>query len=137
NAEVVLEALPDRDVDKNLRPWHAKMIAFKTGDYSALMIGSSNFTTAGMGIPGHQFNIEANILTIVDEEAFARDAGRLESVWPSMEQITDSAKAEWRGADPEREEEEHALGQGPPPGFLGASYRAGRHGAVIILLDPQ
>jgi hypothetical protein len=135
-AEVTLEALPDRDVDKNLRPWHAKMVAFKTGDYSALMVGSSNFTTAGMGISGHRFNIEANLLTIVDEEAFARDAGRLESLWPGMDQIVDPAKAEWRGPDPEKEEEEQATKQGPPKGFLAASYRAGRNRAVILLLDP-
>ncbi len=135
NTEVTLEALPDRDSEKNVRPWHAKMMAFKNGEYSALMIGSSNFTTAGMGIVGHRFNIEANVVTVVDERAFARDAGRLEAVWPSMDQIGDPAKAEWRGADPENDEEEQAIGQGPPPGFLGASYRAGRQRAVILFFD--
>src|SRR5262249_29326806 len=95
------------------------------------------FTTAGVGIIGHRFNIEANILTVVDEEAFARDAGRLEAVWQSMDPIADALKAEWRGADPEREEEEQATRHGPPKGFLGASYRAGRVRAVILFLDPK
>jgi len=49
NGAVTIEMLPELDKDKNRRPWHAKMLAIRAGQYSALMIGSSNFTCAGMG----------------------------------------------------------------------------------------
>ena len=41
---------PELDADKNRRPWHAKMLALPQHKYSALMVGSSNFTRAGMGV---------------------------------------------------------------------------------------
>ena len=46
---VTVSTLPDFDGDKNHRPWHAKMLALRAERYTALMIGSSNFTCAGMG----------------------------------------------------------------------------------------
>jgi hypothetical protein len=47
-ATVSIEMLPETDPDRNRRPWHAKMMALLAEQYSALMIGSSNFTSAGM-----------------------------------------------------------------------------------------
>lgn len=136
NAEMYVEALPDRDPDKNLRPWHAKMIAFHVAEYSALMVGSSNFTSAGMGI-GQHLNAEANLLTIVQHKDFAREAGVLEGVWPEMTEIPNPEKAEWIGAEPEREEEERASSPPVAPGFLAAIYRAGTRREVILQLEPS
>ncbi|MGH9346993.1 MAG: phospholipase D family protein [Vicinamibacterales bacterium] len=65
NSSVSIELRPDRDGDGNSRPWHAKMFALKADRYAALMVGSSNFTTAGLGV-GRRRNAEANLLTIVN-----------------------------------------------------------------------
>ena len=112
-----------------------KMLALKATGYSALMIGSSNFTCAGMGIGAHR-NAEANILTIVDHVAFGREAGLLEQVWPPMDRVDNPEAAEWLGARPDNEKED---AQSPtlPAGFLSATYRAGDARKVILTLSPS
>lgn len=132
---VNVEMLPELDGDKNRRPWHAKMLALFADRYSALMIGSSNFTCAGMGVGPHR-NAEANLLTIVDLVAYGRGARQLEAVWPEMEQVTDPESAEWLGAQPDREEEEQAKALRLPAGFLSATYRAGDERRIILRLAP-
>lgn len=134
NTEVAIEMLPERDADKNSRPWHAKMLALMADDYSALMIGSSNFTCAGMGV-GHRRNAEANLITIVERVDFGREAGQLAAVWAEMEQVDDPESAEWLGARPDGEEEEQAKSPSLPTGFLSATYRAGDTRQIILRLD--
>ena len=68
SGSVQVRILPQLDSDKNHRPWHAKMLALYSDSYSALMIGSSNFTRAGMGVGGNR-NAEANLLTVVSRKA--------------------------------------------------------------------
>ena len=70
------------------RPWHAKMLALRGDTYTALLIGSSNFTCAGMGVTSHR-NAEANLVTVADRVAFGREAGNLEAIWPQMETVDD------------------------------------------------
>jgi hypothetical protein len=133
-ATVTVETLPEFDVDKNRRQWHAKMLALQGDDYSAVMVGSSNFTCAGMGVLAYR-NTEANLLTIAERKAYGRDAGNLEALWPAMGPVADPDSAEWLGARPDEEEEQ----AGPPPlpaGFLSASYRAGDERWVVLRLDP-
>ncbi|MXZ69947.1 MAG: hypothetical protein F4Z04_00360 [Acidobacteria bacterium] len=134
-ARVVVEMLPHEDHEKNSRPWHAKMLTLRAEDYSALMIGSSNFTCAGMGVTPHR-HAEANLLTLVDRrEAYGREAGRLEAIWPEMEVVMDPDAAEWLGAKLE-EEDEQATTALLPLGFLSATYRAGEVRQIILRLDP-
>ena len=133
---VAVEILPDLDADKNRRPWHAKMLGLATGGYTALMIGSSNFTCAGMGI-GPSYNTEANLLTIVERVDYGRAAGKLESVWPEMESVRDPQSAEWLGAQPENEEEEQTPESLLPKGFLAATYRAGDVRQIVLRFDPK
>ena len=132
---VTVQILPDADADKNRRPWHAKMLGLRSDQYSALMIGSSNFTCAGMGVTEYR-NAEANLLTIVDRVAYNRDVGELESVWPQMEQVTDPDSAEWVGTRPDREEEEATAGPPLPAGFVSATYRAGDVRQVVMRFAP-
>lgn len=134
--EVVIETLPERDEDKNHRPWHAKMLALYAEKYAALMIGSANFTCAGMGI-GDRLNAEANLLTIVDEEVgdTARHIRQLDGLWSGMQRISDPEAAEWLGARPDNEEEEQSTTAPPPSGFLSASYRAGETRRIVMRLD--
>lgn len=132
--DVTVEMLPEVDGDKNRRPWHAKMLALKAEQYSALMIGSSNFTCAGMGV-GRYRNAEANLLTIVEIKQFGRETGQLESVWSAMEQVADPKSAEWLGSQSNDDEEEQAVGPLLPAGFLSATYRAGTERRIVLRLD--
>ena len=125
--------LPPVDDDKNARPWHAKMLTLRSEAYSALMIGSSNFTCAGMGVTPHR-HAEANLLTLVDRVASGRESGRLEAIWPEMEMVTDPDAAEWLGAKPE-DEDEQATTTALPAGFLSATYRAGEVRQIVLRLD--
>ena len=132
-ARVRVEMLPPVDDDKNARPWHAKMLTLRAEAYSALMIGSSNFTCAGMGVTPYR-HAEANLLTLVDRVASGRESGRLEAIWPEMEMVTDPDAAEWLGAKPE-EEDEQATATALPAGFLSATYRAGEVRQIVLRLD--
>jgi hypothetical protein len=133
--DVVVELLPQQDDDRNRRPWHAKMLALRCKDYTALLIGSSNFTGAGLGLHG-RCNAEANLLTIIDRDAYAREPADLEAVWPQMRELADPDSAEWIGSVPELEEEELAPIVVLPRGFLSASYRAGNPRQLILTFDP-
>ena len=129
--------LPKIDDDKNLRPWHAKMLALSTPQYNALMIGSSNFTKAGMGIGG-VFNTEANLVYVARRDAFAREAGALDECWPDVAEIDDPDAAEWVGPQQELVEEERAASvPSLPLGFVAASYRAGDAAAILLTLLPE
>jgi hypothetical protein len=135
-SEVQVEVLPQRDDEKNLRPWHAKMLGLSSGGYNALLIGSSNFTKAGLGI-GPARNAEANLLYLVDRESYAKGPGLLDSLWPEMDVLDDPDKAEWLGPQEVSEEEEQAKGNLLPSGFLAASYRAGDSRMIILRLDSR
>lgn len=132
-ASVTIEMVPSVD-GKEHRPWHAKMIHVVAERYSALMIGSSNFTGAGLGLLPAR-NIEANLVTLVDYEQHGREEGLLESVWSGMEPIPNPDQAEWLG--PQVDEEGNATGLPLPAGFLSAAYRAGEPREIAIRLNPD
>lgn len=130
------EVLPHEDSDGNIRPWHAKMLGMYRCSgkaYTALMIGSSNFTRAGMGI-SRACNAEANLLTIADHLPHARLPRQMDDVWPEMEEVEDLEIAEWQGATPGLVEEEQAACVSVPSGFLSVMYRAGEHRELHIRL---
>ena len=135
-ARVIVEMLPPEDDDRNPRPWHAKMLALRSEAYSALMIGSSNFTCAGMGVTPHR-HAEANLLTLVDRAAHAREGRQLEAIWPEMEVVTDPDAVEWLGAKPGQDEDEETAVATLPAGFLSATYRAGDSRQIVLRLDPD
>ena len=134
-SHVTVSTLPDFDGDKNHRPWHAKMLALRAERYTALMIGSSNFTCAGMGTASHR-NAEANLVTVVERVAYGREAGRLEAIWSQMGPDVDLEAAEWLGPQPEHDEEETATAPPVPAGFVSATYRAGDERTIMLRLDP-
>jgi len=134
--QVTVNILPEKDPDKNPRPWHAKMLSLSNESYSALMIGSSNFTRAGMGV-GPVCNAEANLVTLVNIKEFGREKGLLESVWPEMVPVPDPDAAEWLGGRSEDEEEEQAVNAKLPSGFLSATYHAGDTRRITLRFDPH
>ena len=132
---VTVATLPDVDGDKNVRRWHAKMLALRGESYTALMIGSSNFTCAGMGTASHR-NVEANLVTVVERVAYGRKAGMLEAIWSQMGPDVDVDAAEWLGSKPELDEEAAAVAPPVPAGFESATYRAGDERTIVLRLDP-
>ena len=46
---------------------------FRGDTYTALVIGSSNFTCAGMGVASHR-NAEANLVTVAERAVSRREA---------------------------------------------------------------
>ncbi len=134
-----IEVLPQADQEGNPRPWHAKMLALATSKYTALMIGSSNFTKAGMGLDGVH-NAEANLVYVARREAYAREAGALSSCWPTTTRVDhpEAADIEWQGPQQELDEEEHAsMAPAVPSGFISARYRAGQSATLLFTLAPE
>ena len=71
----------DAEQERERRDFHAKMIKMENDDWSAVMIGSSNFTAAGMGVSKSGGNLEANLLYAARD----RDPGsaQLYDMWPA------------------------------------------------------
>ena len=136
---VAFEILPRADVEGNERPWHAKMLALRRynddSGYSALMIGSSNFTKAGMGINGVA-NAEINLLTIAKLGDKSKMAKQLEQVWPEMEQVVNLSEDLLQGPAKELDEEEQSCSSHVPLGFVAVTFRSGECSKLIIDLDP-
>ncbi|QDV25301.1 hypothetical protein [Aureliella helgolandensis] len=132
---VEFEILPHADVEGHERPWHAKMLALRrnndAGGYSALMIGSSNFTKAGMGIKGVS-NAELNLLTIVKLGDNSKLVRQLDQVWPEMEVVDNLSEDLLQGPVSELEEEERSEASSVPLGFVSASFHTGDCSKLII-----
>jgi len=58
------------------RPLHAKILWLECERWVGSMVGSSNFTSAGLGI-GNTKNLEANLIYLVDRERHEKDAKSL------------------------------------------------------------
>ena len=48
-------------LDENIRPLHAKCLVVHSNQWVAAMVGSSNHTTAGLGLGGHRRHRELNV----------------------------------------------------------------------------
>lgn len=93
----------DEDNNGAFRPLHAKCLSLEKGDWSAHLIGSSNFTTAGLGL-GKNPNIEANLLYIVSYEANKTSYERIWKGLPRGEQIADYVDLIWQPEGQEGED---------------------------------
>jgi hypothetical protein len=131
-AKVSVELVPDKE-DGEQRKWHAKMIHAVADAYVALMAGSSNFTAAGLGLIPTR-NAEANLVTIVDRVAHAREEGLLRAVWEAMVPVEAPDRATWQQP---ADDEDEGKGLPVPPGFLAATYFAGQVRKMVLRLDPE
>jgi PLD-like domain len=61
--------VPSHDSENNERPLHSKCLWMERGEQAALVLGSSNFTSAGTGI-ARAPNIEANVVFTFPSGAF-------------------------------------------------------------------
>ena len=130
--KVTVEMVPGEE-DGERRKWHAKMIHAVADDYVALMAGSSNFTAAGLGLIPTR-NAEANLVTIVDRIAHAREEGLLRAVWERMTAVEAPDRAMWQQAV---DDEDEGNGLPVPPGFLAATFDAGEARRIVLRLDPE
>ena len=113
--QLLLEGLPGRvrgqlhslrqGDDHELRRLHAKAIHLESDGQVALLIGSSNFTTAGLGL-GARGNLEINIAIGATVGSDVGDA--LEELIPIGVQVT-LEEADWDPDPPEDEPEEPEL----------------------------
>jgi hypothetical protein len=112
----LLAALPDRvggallrldhdDEDDELRRLHAKAIRLESDGQVALLIGSSNFTAAGLGIDTRG-NLEVNIA--IGAVAGSEVGRGLEELIPAGDPV-DLEEADWEPDPPEDEPEEPQL----------------------------
>ena len=66
--------------EADLRPLHAKAMAFESEEWTALVLGSSNFTAAGLGLRSGSGNLEVNVA--LGAPARSREAEALRSLVP-------------------------------------------------------
>lgn len=129
--ELSFLGLPASDLEANPRCWHAKMIQFSGGSYTAVMVGSSNFTSAGLGIRG-SYNAEANVLMVTEDANARKQVARL---WDGFAPINDPENAEWLG--PADQGDDELPGPVLPVGFLSAAFDAATPRALIFSLNPD
>lgn len=127
---IKLERLePERDDREppRERPLHAKCIRLsRSGSWDAILVGSSNFTSAGMGLMGAGANVEANLLYFHPRpDAFARSL-------PASRPLPETRIAGWVPSKPEDADAD----DGPPvlPAFFEAAiYRPDEQGLELVL----
>ena len=115
------------------RPLHAKTIWLEDDRWAVYMIGSSNFTTPGLGL-GRAPNIEANLVYVADYGRDRKNYERLCQVWPEYEDIEDAASLKFQPSPDEGTDsapDEDIL----PEAFSAASYdQKGGKGVVLLTI---
>jgi hypothetical protein len=107
SAEVELLPIPTEQQGEN-RTYHAKLLHLANDDWQAVVLGSSNFTAAGLGVRGYG-NLEANLMYM--SRAGSSEARAIDAIWPETGAAIDLESAEivWEPCD-----EDQALGLGEP-----------------------
>ena len=133
NSEVVVRKVDDVQ-DGETRQLHAKMLSLENNDWQLLMIGSSNFTTAGLGLTAGRANLEANLVYRCSKDSVHFKV--LREVWPDLaedELDLDSPDIVW---DSKSEADgEEASGSVLPRGFIEALFKAGASPQLVLILD--
>jgi hypothetical protein len=118
------------DADGEIRPVHAKAIWLWNDSWSVYMIGSSNFTSAGLGLDGHAANVEANLAFVFPEDTSI--IRQMEQTFPPFgDPIEDLDSVLWEPAGEVAGEE---TGQPLlPSGFEEALFQPGEDGGLLWL----
>ena len=110
--ESLLKVRPDgrKDVDSRIvgldgdRPFHAKGMWLENTRWIVYMIGSSNFTSAGLGL-GRVGNLEANLAYIVDKKKHRAEFNRLRETFPEGFAISEANEIVWLAESPAGEDD--------------------------------
>jgi hypothetical protein len=116
------------------RDVHSKLLSLGNDYWSILMIGSSNFTSAGLGVMRGKGNLEANLVYRVktDDQAFRA----LDAIWPEHTDTPidlDANNLLWEPCF--EEDEDGGVGASPlPAAFQEALFVAGQSSALKLTL---
>ncbi|MGH8318119.1 MAG: hypothetical protein ACREUL_09105 [Steroidobacteraceae bacterium] len=128
----VRRVLPEQNGE--FRDLHAKMIYLESDDCSLVLIGSSNFTRAGLGVSG-KANFEANLA--YRARASEPEGRILEKLWPAVDDDwldIESAALVW---DPQPDESDDDGRPALPACFEEAMFAPGSDPSLVIVLrDP-
>jgi hypothetical protein len=84
--ETVFRRLREKDEEEKTRPYHAKCFRLENERWMMYQLGSSNFTTAGLGF-GKTPNLEANLAYIVSLQRSAKGLRTLMQAWLDSEDV--------------------------------------------------
>ena len=116
------------------RDVHSKLLSVGNDQWSVLMIGSSNFTAAGLGVTAGKGNLEANLLYRVKttDPIFSE----LDGIWPEHTDTpldVGSDNLLWEPCF--EEDEDGGIGASPLPGaFREALFVSGKSSALKLTL---
>lgn len=111
------------------RPLHAKSIWLQRDDRALYMLGSSNFTAAGLGLHPHH-NIELNLAYIIRDRA-SRFGKLCAQSWPQDNELDDIEGVQFLGGSPDSADN---LDAPPLPAAFGlALFCLDKHGARLEL----
>lgn len=131
----VAEVLAEQD--KEIRPLHAKMLVFTSEQWRLTLVGSSNFTRAGLGVVTAKrlpVNFEANLVYLVRKGD--PELNSLRGVRPSIAEDgidLGSKKLIWEPIDEVNGEDASAVPL--PIGFQEALFSPGRTPRLVIVLQ--
>ena len=115
---------------EELRHLHAKAIIFESDEWAALLVGSSNFTQAGLGISPGYGNLEANLAFGVP--ANSREARAFRKLFGAGAAF-DPAAVEWEPLG----DEDAATGPALPWGFVECLFEPGDKPALVFCLKAE
>lgn len=116
------------------RPLHAKTIWLDGNRWSGFMIGSSNFTSNGLGL-AKSCNYEANLLYLVDAEREPKKRGSLLNCVLPGEDIDAQGDVRWE--EPPEDESEITATDVLSAGFGNAILKVDKAGQLAIRLEFQ
>jgi hypothetical protein len=125
------------------RPLHAKLIWLESAQWSLYCLGSSNFTSPGLGLGGGQgegaayINVEANLAYRLDRERYPKLQRQLEAAFPDTDDLSVDDATAWlpaaeAGVD-EPADDDLAL----PRAFRAAVYDVEAEGTLVRLTLEQ
>ncbi len=114
------------------RPLHAKGIWLEDDRWVVYQIGSSNFTSAGLGI-AKRSNIEANLVYIVDATRDPTVFKSFEASFPASEYIA-TERIEWKPVTSDEELAEQTQ-TSLPEFFASATYAVEKDGLAVVILE--
>jgi hypothetical protein len=120
----------DTEGEGEFRPLHAKLLWLWSDRWHAYCVGSSNFTTAGLGLAGSSTNAEANLAYVFPEDR--QTVRAMEDTLPLFgDEIEDLSVVVWEPVD--ESEGEARGGAVLPLGFQEALFEPDGEGGWLIL----
>lgn len=122
--------LEDDPID--FRPLHAKTLTLDDGDWVCAMVGSSNFTSSGLGLSSSP-NVEANLVYILSRERDPKAAAVLDTAQLRGDPLDPDSIRYWRGREDESGEAD-ADWPSLPGAFRSATLSAAAEGVHRLTL---